>query len=268
MVIHGLQKTTLLDYPGHIACTIFFGRCNLRCPFCHNMELVTNPEHFPTFQVDEILKFLNERKGKLNGVAITGGEPLLNKDIGELLKLIKELGYPIKLDTNGFFPEMIEKLIDEGLVDMFAMDIKSSFTNYLKVSGVGAKHCEPAMVGSNENVEANACGAHRRGELCESVTDKTSMSWKDKITKSINLLINKSKDYEFRTTCVKGLHTESDFHEIKEIIKGAKKYFLQNYKAGPGMENLPFKPFLREELEHFASIVKETVGSVDLRGID
>lgn len=286
MVIHGLQKTTLLDYPGHIACTIFFGRCNLRCPFCHNMELVTNPEHFPTFQVDEILKFLNERKGKLNGVAITGGEPLLNKDIGELLKPIKELGYPIKLDTNGFFPEMIEKLIDEDLVDMFAMDIKSGFTNYLKVSGVGAsdnvgaKHCEPAMVGSNENVEANACGAHRRGELCEPVdivgathrepvvASYASNNWKQKLEKSISLLINRAPDYEFRTTCVKGLHTESDFHEIKEIIKGAKKYFLQNYKAGPGMENLPFKPFLREELERFADIVRDSVGRVDIRGVD
>ena len=112
MIISGLQKVTLLDYPGHIACTIFFGRCNLRCPFCHNMELVTNSEKFPKIPMDEVLDFLKERKGKLNGVAITGGEPLLNNDIADLLKPIKELGYPIKLDTNGFFPDMIEKLID------------------------------------------------------------------------------------------------------------------------------------------------------------
>ena len=236
MIISGLQKTTLLDYPGHIACTIFFGKCNLRCPFCHNMELVTNPEHFPVFTIDEILKFLNERKGKLNGVAITGGEPLLNKDIEDLIKPIKELGYPIKLDTNGFFPDMIEKLIDDKLVDMFAMDIKSGWTNYLKVSGVSAS----------------------------SVSD----TWKSKLEKSISLLINRAPDYEFRTTCVKGLHGESDFQEIKEMIKGAKKYFLQNYKAGPGMENLPFKPFLREELEVFADIVKINVENVELRGVD
>lgn len=246
MIISGLQKTTLLDYPEHIACTIFFGKCNLRCPFCHNMELVEHPEHFPTFSIEQILEFLKERVGKLNGVAITGGEPLLNKDIEDLLKPIKELGYPIKLDTNGFFPDMIEKLIDDNLVDMFAMDIKAGWTNYLNVAGivgadiirqaVGQTHCEPA--------------------------------WKDKVAKSIKLLITKAKDYEFRTTCVKGLHTESDFYEIKDMIKGAKKYFLQDYKAGPGMENLPYKPFLREELERFADIVRDSVGSVSIRGID
>ena len=259
MIISGLQKTTLLDYPGHIACTIFFGKCNLRCPFCHNMELVTNPEHFPIFSIDEILKFLKDRQGKLNGVAITGGEPLLNRDIEDLLKRIKELRYPIKLDTNGFFPDMIEKLIDDKLVDMFAMDIKSGWSNYLKVSGitagvsdntVGAKDCEPVV--ASESV----------------VASYASDKWKEKVSKSIQLLINRAPDYEFRTTCVKGLHNESDFQEIKEMIKGANKYFLQNYKAGPGMENLPYKPFLREELEQFADIVKNNVGSVEIRGVD
>lgn len=238
MVISGLQKTTLLDYPEHIACTIFFGKCNLRCPFCHNMELVEHPEHFPVFSMDQILEFLKERVGKLNGVAITGGEPLLNKDIEDFIKPIKELGYPIKLDTNGFFSDMIEKLIDDKLVDMFAMDIKSGLTNYLKVSGVN----------NTEGFMNN--------------------TWKEKVSKSIDLLMNKATDYEFRTTCVKGLHTESDFYEIKEMIKGAKKYFLQDYKAGPGMENLPYKPFLRKELEHFADIVRDSVENVEIRGID
>ena len=155
-----------------------------------------------------------------------------------MLKPIKELGYPIKLDTNGFFPDMIEKLIDDKLVDMFAMDIKSGFTNYLKVSGVN--NAEEFM----------------------------NNTWKEKVRKSIDLLMNKATDYEFRTTCVKGLHTESDFYEIKEMIKGAKKYFLQDYKAGPGMENLPYKPFLRKELEHFADIVRDSVENVEIRGID
>ena len=241
MVISGLQKTTLLDYPGHIACTIFFGHCNLRCPFCHNMELVLNPEHFPVFTMESILEFLKERKGKLNGVAVTGGEPLLNKDIGNLLRPIKELGYPIKLDTNGFFPEMIEKLIDEKLVDMFAMDIKAGWTNYLKVAGV------------------NQDGSVKQSEAA---------NWQKKVEKSISLLMNKALDYEFRTTCVKGLHTESDFVEIKGMINGAKKYFLQDYKAAPNMENLPFKPFLREELEYFKNIVKDSVEFVDIRGVD
>lgn len=259
MIISGLQKVTLLDYPGHIACTIFFGRCNLRCPFCHNMELVTNPEHFPTFTIEEILAFLKERKGRLNGVAITGGEPLLNKDIAELLKPIKELGYPIKLDTNGFFPEMIEKLIDEKLVDMFAMDIKAGWKNYLKVSGVDSSPVVADDSGASHSCEAS--GASRRGENC-------GPAWQEKVKKSILLLINKANEYEFRTTCVKGLHTEEDFYEIKEMIKGAKKYFLQNYKAAPDMKELPFKPFSREELESFLNIVRDSVENASIRGVD
>ncbi|MBQ7743532.1 MAG: anaerobic ribonucleoside-triphosphate reductase activating protein [Lachnospiraceae bacterium] len=244
MIISGLQKVTLLDYPGHIACTIFFGNCNLRCPFCHNMELVTNPEHFPKFTKEEILDFLKERKGKLNGVAITGGEPLLNVDIEDLLKPIKELGYPIKLDTNGFFPEMIEKLIDDNLVDKFAMDIKAGFTSYEKVIGEHESSGE----------------ATRRGELSEPV-------FIEKVKRSINLLMTKAPDYEFRTTCVKGLHTEADFYEIRDMIKGAKEYYLQDYKAAPGMEDLPFKPFTRAELESFAKIVEDAVGKVEIRGV-
>lgn len=251
MIISGLQKVTLLDYPGHIACTIFFGGCNLRCPFCHNMELVVSPEHFPKFTINEILEFLKERKGRLNGVAVTGGEPLLNRDIEELLKPIKELGYPIKLDTNGFFPDMIEKLIDEKLVDKFAMDIKAGFSNYDNVIGNG--NCEP------EN---------RRGKTVQWTVFNCEPAYKEQISKSISLLINKSLDYEFRTTCVKGLHTESDFYEIKDMIKGAKNYFLQNYKSAPGMENLPFKPFTKDELNNFLSIVKSSVGNVEIRGVD
>ncbi len=250
MIISGLQKVTLLDYPGHIACTIFFGRCNLRCPFCHNMELVTNPEHFPTFSIEDILKFLKERKGRLNGVAITGGEPLLNKDIAELLKPIKELGYPIKLDTNGFFPDKIEKLIDEKLVDRFAMDIKAGWKNYLKVAGVETNPIGDAT-----------CGDISMGELHEP-------NWQEKVKKSISLLMTKAKDYEFRTTCVKGLHTDEDFYEIKDMINGAKNYFLQNYKAAPDMEDLPFKPFSKDELENFSNIVKDSVKNISIRGVD
>lgn len=205
------------------------------------MELVLHPEHFPTFTIDQIIEFLKERKGKLNGVAITGGEPLLNKDIENLLTPIKELGYPIKLDTNGFFPDMIEKLIDDKLVDKFAMDIKAGWKNYLNVVGVlcRGEHCEP-----------------------------DEPEWQSKIKKSIKLLITKAPDYEFRTTCVKGLHSDEDFYEIKEMISGAKNYFLQNYKAAPDMKDLPYKPFTREELEHFKDIVKDSVQNIDIRGVD
>lgn len=236
MIISGLQKVTLLDYPGHIACTIFLGYCNLRCPFCHNMELVLSPEHFPSYSIEQIISFLKERKGRLDGVAITGGEPLLNKDIEDLLIPIKELGYPIKLDTNGFFPIAIKKLIDDKLVDKFAMDIKAGFSNYIKV------------IGKNEN-------------------DADIKDFKKNIEESIKLLMNEALDYEFRTTCVKGLHTDLDFFEIKDMIKGAKNYFLQDYKAAPDMKDLPFEPFSRSELEHFRDIVSENVQNIDIRGV-
>ena len=255
MIISGLQKVTLLDYPGHIACTIFFGNCNLRCPFCHNMELVLHPEHFPTFSVEQILDFLKERKGKLNGVAITGGEPLLNRDIDKLLVPIKELGYPVKLDTNGFFPDMIEKLIDNKLVDRFAMDIKAGWKNYLKVAGV-----DSSSAGANTDIVGASLRVHCCGD--------NEPNWQTKLKKSIKLLMEKANDYEFRTTCVKGLHTEEDFQEIKEMISGAKNYFLQNYKAAPDMQDLPFKPFSREELEHFKDIVKDSVQNIEIRGVD
>lgn len=234
MMISGLQKVTLLDYPGHIAATIFLGHCNLRCPFCHNMELVVTPEHFPKFEINDIIDFLKGKIGKLNGVAITGGEPLLNNDIRNLLIPIKDLGYPIKLDTNGFFPDMIKELIKEKLVDKFAMDIKAGLVNYAKVSGLN-------------------------------VFDD---GMKESIKKSISLLMNDAVDYEFRTTCVKGLHTEEDFYEIKDMINGANNYYLQNYKAAPDMENLPYKPFEKSELLKFADIVRSNVKNIELRGVD
>lgn len=237
MRISGLQKTTLLDYPEHIACTIFLGRCNLRCPFCHNMELVENPEHFPEITKDEIFKFLDERKGKLNGVAITGGEPLMNEDIEDLLIPIKEKGYNIKLDSNGFFPDLLKKIIDDKLIDMVAMDIKSGSTNYLKVAGL------------------------------DTFVDKEEVGLPERVKRSIDIIMGSGIDYEFRTTCVKGLHIESDFVEIRDIIKGAKKYFLQDYKAAPDMQDLPFESFTKEELEKFKDIVKDSVEYVAIRGI-
>ena len=232
MIISGLQKVTLLDYPQHIACTIFLGHCNLRCPFCHNMTLVTNPENYGIIHINEILDYLKERVGKLNGVAITGGEPLLNDDIEELLIPIKNLGYKIKLDTNGFFPEKIEKLIDDNLVDYFAMDIKAGFSNYKTA-----------------------------------INKDFTSSDKNNVLKSIDLLMKKAIDYEFRTTCVKGIHTENDFVEIGHMINGAKNYFLQNYKEAPGMDNLPYKSFSREELINFVKIVSENIEKIEIRGV-
>lgn len=233
MRISGLQKVTLLDYPGQIAATVFLGHCNLRCPFCHNMQLVMTPEQFPQFAITDIIDFLKKKVGKLTGVAITGGEPLLNSDIEDLLNPIKDLGYPIKIDTNGFFPDMVERLIKDKLVDKFAMDIKAGFSNYANV--IGMKN-----FGYDEI---------------------------NKIKKSVELIMNDAIDYEFRTTCVKGLHTEQDFYEIRDIISGAKDYFLQDYKAAPDMENLSFKPFEKNEIMQFVDIVKSNVKNVEVRGI-
>lgn len=234
MRISGIQKHTLLDYPGHIACTIFLGHCNLRCPFCHNMDLVKNPEIFPEISFDEIFKFLESRKGKLQGVAITGGEPLINDDIEKLILPIRDMGFLVKLDTNGFFPDKLEKILNEKLIDMVAMDIKAGVSNYLKICGI---------------MESN------------------DLKWKEKINKSISLIMNSRIDYEFRTTCVKGLHTINDFLEIKNMIKGAKEYYLQNYNIAPGLENLIYRPFLKEELEIFKKNISDSIKNIGIRGI-
>ena len=145
---------------------------------------------------------------------------------------------------------MIEKLIDDKLVDRFAMDVKAGWNNYLKVAGV-----------DSNSVGADIIRPDCTGEACEP-------AWKSKLKKSISLLMNKANDYEFRTTCVKGLHSDEDFYEIKEMIRGAKNYFLQNYKAAPDMKDLPYKPFTREELEHFKDIIKDSVQNIEIRGVD
>lgn len=238
MRISGLQKVTLLDYPEHIACTIFLGRCNLRCPFCHNMDLVVSPEKYPEMTIEEVLDFLKGRVGRLTGVAITGGEPLMNDDIEDLLRPIKALGFPIKLDTNGFFPDTLKKIIDNKLIDMVAMDIKSGGTNYLKASGL------------------------------DTFVDSDKVRLPSKVKTSIDIIMNSGIEYEFRTTCVKGLHTKSDFFEIKDIIKGAKKYFLQNYTAHDDMKDLPYESFTKEELTEFMEIVRPNVTYIKIRGVD
>lgn len=232
MRISGLQKTTLLDYPGHIAATIFLGHCNLRCPFCHNMPMVLTPEIYSEYSIDEIIEFLKSRVGKLDGVAITGGEPLLNNDIFDLLYPIKELGYNIKIDTNGFFPNVLKEIISKNMIDMVAMDVKAGFSNYIKVCG-----------------------------------DIEDVEFDKKVTTSIDIIMNSNIDYEFRTTCVKGLHSTNDFYEIREMISGAKKYFIQDFKKSPNMGEVPFLPFTREEIEVFKDIVSKNVEFVDIRGI-
>lgn len=212
MTIGGLQKLTLIDYPGKIACTVFTVGCNLRCLFCHNPELVDQTR----FNIGEIIEekiffdFLGSRKGLLDGVCVTGGEPTLHADLPDFFKKIKELGFLVKLDTNGTNPEMLAKLTSAKLVDYVAMDIKTSLQkdSYEKVTGVAVDF--------------------------------------DNIKKSIAIITQSGLEYEFRTTVVPGLHVKEDILDIAEFIKGAKKYYLQQFRAGEkilGEEFRPRKPY-------------------------
>ena len=192
MRIDGLQKMTLLDFPGKVACTVFTGGCNFRCPFCHNALLVTKLPEKPDYTEDEILSFLEKRIGLLDGVAITGGEPLLNPDIGDFIRKIRDMGYAVKLDTNGSFPERLKAIVGEGLVDYVAMDIKNRREKYAETIGL-------------KNLDLS------------------------KIEESVEFLKSGTVDYEFRTTVVKQFHTVEDIRAAAEWISGAKRYFLQNF---------------------------------------
>ena len=191
MLIKGLQKLTLLDYPTKTACTIFTGGCNFRCPFCHNASLVLDVNEGEKYEADEVLSFLKKRVGLLDGVCVTGGEPLLQKDIKEFLGDIKSMGYAIKLDTNGYSPEKLIEIVGDGLCDYVAMDIKNCKEKYSLTAGI--------------DIDIS------------------------KIEKSVDFLMNCGIAYEFRTTVVKEYHALSDIEKIAQWIKGAKGYFLQSF---------------------------------------
>lgn len=231
MKICGLNKTTLLDYPGKVAATIFTAGCNFRCPFCHNSSLVLGRNLEPEFSQEEILRFLKKRQGILEGVCVSGGEPALNPELGDFLAKIKDLGYAVKLDTNGSRPEVLRALTASGLVDRIAMDIKACPENYGTVCGLS----HPDL---------------------------------DSVRESADFLLQGNVEYEFRTTVVKELHTEKDFREIGRWIQGAAACFLQAYKDSPQVLQPGFSSYSHEELEHFRNILLETVDLVEIRGID
>lgn len=231
MRICGFNKTTLLDYPGKVASTIFLGGCNFRCPFCQNSVLVLHPEEQPDYAREDILAFLKKRKGILDGVCISGGEPTLAADLEEFLRQIKDLGYLIKLDTNGTRPEVVKHLAESKLIDKVAVDIKAGPDHYSRLAGVSA----PAM---------------------------------DKVRETVDFLLHGQLDYEFRTTVVKELHTEEDFREIGQWLRGAKEYYLQAYKDSDGVLKLGFESYTLAELQAFQKILKETISLVEIRGID
>ena len=231
MKIYGLNKTTLLDYPGRVAATIFLGGCNFRCPFCQNSSLVLNPSSQPELSVTEVLSFLKKRQGILEGVCVTGGEPALSPDLPEFLAEIRALGYPVKLDTNGTRPDLLKELAGEGLIQMAAVDIKACPDNYPSLTGM----MHPDLTAIQETV---------------------------------SFLLHGNLDYEFRTTVVKELHNENDFIQIGQWLKGAKAYYLQAYRDSDEVLQPGFSSYSLEELEHFRKILLTTIPLVEIRGID
>lgn len=229
MDIHGLQKLTLLDYPGRVACTVFLAGCNLRCPYCHNSELLDMHTAAPVMTDAELLKFLEGRRGILDGVAITGGEPTLRPDLADLLRAIKDMGYPVKLDTNGCGYEHLAYLISEKLVDYVAMDIKNSPDRYAETCGLMCMDLSP-------------------------------------VYDSIALLRSGAVDYEFRTTVVEELHDYNSFYDIAELISGAKRYFLQPFADRDTVTYAGFHAPAAETLAAYADIVRPYVGEVAIRG--
>ena len=231
MIISGFQKLTLLDFPGKTACTVFTPGCNFRCPFCHNTSLVLQPCESERIPEGEILAYLDKRKGILDGVVITGGEPLLHSDIPDFLREVKNLGYKIKLDTNGSMPELLLRITEDGLVDYVAMDIKNSPDQYAKTVGISDLDLSP-------------------------------------VRRSVEILMNGDTEYEFRTTLVSGLHTQGSVKDLAKWISGAKRYYLQRFKdSGNLISPDGLSSFNEVEMKEFADLVKPYVPTVQLRGI-
>jgi len=228
--ICGLNKTTLLDYPEKVAATVFLGGCNFRCPFCHNGGLVLSPKNYISHTTEEILSFLKKRQSVLSGVCITGGEPTLYEALPNFIHEIKQLGYAVKLDTNGSNPGLLSLLIRENLLDYIAMDIKSDLDHYEDVCGVP--------------------------------TDTT------KISESVAIIRNSGLMYEFRTTVIKEFHSVNTFDAICEWLDGSKNYFLQNYKESAQVLNPIFSAYSKEELMVFLEICRPHFENCCLRGID
>lgn len=257
MQIHGLNKTTLLDYPEHVAATIFTGGCNFRCPFCHNKDLVLNPAGQPVIEGKEVLDFLRKRKGIITGVCVTGGEPTLQADLKEFLAKIKGIGLKVKLDTNGYKPEVLTDVVESGLVDYVAMDIKSSKEGYAVAVGYDSRCiCEA------ENQEKNL-----RQEDIENI-GRCDKFYLENIERSVSFLMQNKVPYEFRTTVVKELHTEKEIEAIGKWIKGCNAYYLQTYEENENVIHPIFYPRAKEEMLKFLQILKKYVQNTQVRGID
>ena len=229
MVISGLEKMSLVDYDGFVSATIFTGGCNFRCGFCHNSPLVLGYKDLPVINEDEILNYLNKRKGLLDGVCISGGEPTLQKDLPAFIEKVKNLGYSVKLDTNGTNPALVKNLWESGLVDYFATDIKADKETYPKIIGIDGY--------DTKNVE-----------------------------KTVEYFITNNVNHELRTTLIKEFHTPTVMENIGKWIKGAKKYFLQKFIESENCISLGFSEVEKEKAEEYKNILTPFVKNTNLRG--
>ncbi|MBA4700685.1 MAG: anaerobic ribonucleoside-triphosphate reductase activating protein [Ruminococcus sp.] len=231
MNIQGLQKLTLLDYPEKVACTIFTAGCNFRCPFCHNASLVTHVDPHNEMQKEEVLGFLRKRQGILDGMCISGGEPLLQPDIEEFLVEVKNIGYAIKLDTNGSNAVLLRRLVEQGLVDYVAMDIKNAPEKYGETIGIKGYHLE-------------------------------------NILQSVDFLLSGAVPYEFRTTVVRELHKREDFAAIGRWIRRAERYYLQGFVDSGDLIQPGLRGYTKDIMEQALEIVRRNVPNAELRGVE
>lgn len=230
MVIQGLQKLTLLDYPEKVACTVFLAGCNFRCPFCHNASLVIDTHKNKEISTEAFFSFLNKRKGILDGVCVTGGEPLIQSGIEEFLEEIKKMGFLVKVDTNGSSPEKLQRITEMDCVDYVAMDIKNSQENYGKTIGIADYDIS-------------------------------------KVHKSVNYLLRGNVPYEFRTTVVRKFHQRSDFEAIGRWIQGAERYYLQQFVDSGNLIQPGLCGYDKNIMLQALGIVQKYVQTAQLRGL-
>lgn len=230
MKIIGFEKLTLVDYPEKVATILFTGGCNMRCPYCHNGELVLHPDLFPPFSDDEIFSYLKKRKGVLDAVVISGGEPTLQSGLKEYVKKIKDTGLLVKLDTNGTRPDVVEDLVSSSLLDYVAMDVKNSLESY-----------------------AMTCGVEDFDTSC--------------VEETISFLKEGRVAYEFRTTVTRETHSEKNFISLASLLEGAEAYYLQNFVPNENTIVKGFSPMSYEELNNYMGILRKTIGNVQLRNI-
>lgn len=229
MNICGFEKFSLVDYDNYVTCTVFTKGCNFVCPFCHNSSLVLKDKFAENIPEEDVFSYLQKRKGMVDAVCVSGGEPTLQPDLKDFIKKVKSMGFRVKLDSNGTKPELLKELIDEKLVDYVAMDIKNSLGKYAQTVGLNTINLNP-------------------------------------ITKSIELLKNSGIDYEFRTTLIKEYHTQSDIEQIAELIKGAKNYALQKFVDNGECITHNLTEVDKETVDSYVEIVKPFVQNVKVRG--